>query len=91
MMFLNPFVHQQHVRRFPDRRVSPGNIIALVLNIAKDPASIMNDDANNYEFRITRNQGKWCHKENCSQEAMFVIVGEINPCDLDWDHLDVTF
>src|SRR5467141_3014222 len=63
----------------PDKWVTLKNIDALILHVTTDPDSIMNDSPTKYESKQEYNQVQWRSKKDRSQEASFVMVGEISP------------
>ena len=63
----------------PDKQVTAQNIDALILQVASDPNSIMNNSPTHYEMKQESSQICWYSKKDWTQEAAFVIVGEISP------------
>ena len=75
----------------PDQIVTSQHIESLILQVTTAHDSIMNKSPTDYEFKRDSNQVSWCSKKDQTQEASFVIVGEISPntrLGLYGDHLD---
>jgi len=63
----------------PDKLVTTQNIDALILQVVSDPDLIMNNSPTHCEMKQESSQVCWHSKKDQTQEAAFVIIGEISP------------
>ena len=62
-----------------DRDITTQKIDALILQVASDPNLIMNNSPTHFEMKQESSQVCWHSKKDWTQEAAFVIIGEISP------------